>query len=83
MENRERWETSGDDTRTEMVRRVCQYIDDRPGSAPTLAELQDHCRGRLAGYKLPRGLRLVERVARTEAGKPDYPRLRAGLAEPR
>jgi fatty-acyl-CoA synthase len=50
------------------------------GPAPTLAELQDHCRGRLAGYKLPRGLQLVDRVARTEAGKPDYPRLRSGLS---
>jgi acyl-CoA synthetase (AMP-forming)/AMP-acid ligase II len=51
------------------------------GRAPTLDELQDHCRDRLAGYKLPRGLQLVEAVARTEAGKPDYPRLRAGLPE--
>ena len=38
----ERWETNGDDARTEMVRRVCQYIDDRPGSTPTLAELAEH-----------------------------------------
>ncbi len=49
------------------------------GPVPTLAELQDHGRDRLAGYKLPRGLQVVDRVARTEAGKPDYPRLRAGL----
>jgi 3-oxocholest-4-en-26-oate---CoA ligase len=49
------------------------------GPAPTLAGLQDHCRGQLAGYKLPRGLQLVEAVARTPAGKPDYPRLREAL----
>jgi AraC family transcriptional regulator of adaptative response/methylated-DNA-[protein]-cysteine methyltransferase len=42
VEDRERWETNGNDARTEMVRRVCQYIDDRPGSAPTLAELAEH-----------------------------------------
>ncbi len=57
MENRERWETSGDDTRTEMVRRVCQYIDDRPGSAPTLAELAGHAG--LSLYHLQRTFKAV------------------------
>ncbi len=46
---------------------------------PSLEELQAHCRARLAGYKVPRVLHLVERVARSAAGKPDYPRIRAGL----
>jgi 3-oxocholest-4-en-26-oate---CoA ligase len=37
-----------------------------------LDELQAHCRQRLAGYKLPRGLAVVDTVQRTAAGKPDY-----------
>ncbi len=50
-----------------------------PAAPPTLVELQDHCRAHLAGYKVPRGLQLVPEVARTAAGKPDYPRIRAEL----
>jgi acyl-CoA synthetase (AMP-forming)/AMP-acid ligase II len=46
---------------------------------PTLVDLQDHCRAHLAGYKVPRELLLVAAVARTAAGKPDYPRIRADL----
>jgi acyl-CoA synthetase (AMP-forming)/AMP-acid ligase II len=38
----------------------------------SLEELQDHCRGRLAGYKVPRGLVVVDEVRRSPAGKPDY-----------
>jgi acyl-CoA synthetase (AMP-forming)/AMP-acid ligase II len=34
--------------------------------------LQQHARGSLAGYKLPRALVLVDKVERTPAGKPDY-----------
>jgi acyl-CoA synthetase (AMP-forming)/AMP-acid ligase II len=38
----------------------------------TLAELQDHCRRHLAGYKIPRDVVLCE-IERTPAGKVDYP----------
>jgi acyl-CoA synthetase (AMP-forming)/AMP-acid ligase II len=34
--------------------------------------LQAHCRERIAGYKVPRELVLVEKVIRSPAGKPDY-----------
>jgi acyl-CoA synthetase (AMP-forming)/AMP-acid ligase II len=44
----------------------------RPGAPPTLAEIQEHCRARLAGYKVPRGLVIVDHVERSPAGKPDY-----------
>jgi acyl-CoA synthetase (AMP-forming)/AMP-acid ligase II len=50
-----------------------------PTAPPTLVELQDLCRASLAGYKAPRRLHLVAEVARTAAGKPDYPRIRAAL----
>jgi acyl-CoA synthetase (AMP-forming)/AMP-acid ligase II len=44
----------------------------RPDRAPTLDELQDHCRAHIAGYKVPRLLVLVDEVERSAAGKPDY-----------
>jgi acyl-CoA synthetase (AMP-forming)/AMP-acid ligase II len=37
-----------------------------------LADLQDWCRTRLAGYKVPRSLHLVDEVQRSAAGKADY-----------
>jgi acyl-CoA synthetase (AMP-forming)/AMP-acid ligase II len=42
------------------------------GAVPTLEALQAHARDSLAGYKLPRGIVLVDKVERTPAGKPDY-----------
>jgi 3-oxocholest-4-en-26-oate---CoA ligase len=37
-----------------------------------LPTVQEHCRPHLAGYKLPRAVHVVEAIARTPAGKPDY-----------
>ncbi|RKG97545.1 acyl-CoA synthetase [Corallococcus carmarthensis] len=48
----------------------------RPGAAPTLEALVAFCSGRLARYKLPRTLRLLDVLPRTSAGKVD----RRGLA---
>jgi fatty-acyl-CoA synthase len=42
-----------------------------PAAAPTLGELQDHCRAHIAGYKLPRQLLTVAAVPLTASGKPD------------
>ncbi|MGH9078530.1 MAG: acyl-CoA synthetase [Acidimicrobiales bacterium] len=42
----------------------------RHGS-PTLEGLQEHCRGHIAGYKVPRQLVEVDSVPLTAAGKPD------------
>ncbi|GLW64448.1 acyl-CoA synthetase [Actinomadura rubrobrunea] len=52
--------------------RVAAVVAPRPGASPTLEELNEHCRGRLAGYKLPRSLTLVDEVKRTAVGKSDY-----------
>jgi acyl-CoA synthetase (AMP-forming)/AMP-acid ligase II len=41
---------------------------------PSLEALQDHCRDRLAGYKVPRDLVVTNEVPRHATGKPDYPR---------
>ena len=53
--------------------RVVAVVQAKDASTPpTLEELQQHCRDSVAGYKVPRGLVLVEKVVRTPAGKPDY-----------
>ena len=42
------------------------------GGELTLEQMQTHARERLAGYKIPRSLVVVDRVTRLENGKPDY-----------
>ena len=42
------------------------------GSTLTLEDVSSHCRGRLAGYKVPKQLVLVDEVRRSPAGKADY-----------
>jgi 3-oxocholest-4-en-26-oate---CoA ligase len=56
-------------------------VQPRPGPAPTLEHLQDHARSHLAGYKVPRGLVVVDTVARSPSGKPDYRWARATALE--
>ena len=41
------------------------YVIPRAGEAPTEAELVDHCRGKIASYKVPRAVRVVADVPRT------------------
>lgn len=43
----------------------------------TVDVLQEHCRARLAGYKVPRSIRIVDRVERLANGKADYTWARA------
>jgi acyl-CoA synthetase (AMP-forming)/AMP-acid ligase II len=42
------------------------------GIALTLEDLQEHCRTKIAGYKVPRQLHVVGEVVRSPSGKPDY-----------
>jgi acyl-CoA synthetase (AMP-forming)/AMP-acid ligase II len=52
--------------------KVVALVALRDGAAElTLAALQEHCRERIAGYKVPRAL-LVGVAPRTNVGKPDY-----------
>jgi len=44
----------------------------KPGAAPSLDDIQQHCRPRLAGYKVPRALHIVDEVRRSPSGKADY-----------
>ena len=52
---------------------VAAVVQANPGTTPTLEELAEHARSKLAGYKLPRHLVLVDEIVRSPAGKPDYP----------
>jgi len=53
--------------------RVVAVVQPVVGDAPpALDELDAHCRASLAGYKVPRALRIVSEVQRNPAGKPDY-----------
>ena len=52
--------------------RVVAVVEPKPGAAPSLEDLQAHCRERLAGYKVPRDLVIVDKVVRSPAGKADY-----------
>ena len=53
--------------------RVAAVIQPREGRAPTLENLQEHCRTLIAGYKVPREIHLVDQMVRHPSGKPDYP----------
>jgi len=63
------------------VERIAAIVQPRPGTEPTLEMLQDHCRAKLAGYKVPRQLVVTDDPVRTPVGKPDYRRAKA-LASP-
>jgi acyl-CoA synthetase (AMP-forming)/AMP-acid ligase II len=52
--------------------RVAAVVQARPDRTPTLESIQEHCRTKIAGYKVPRQLELVTTVVRSPSGKPDY-----------
>jgi len=52
------------------VTAVCQT---RSGNALALEEVRDFCRGKLAGYKIPRAIVCLQHIKRSPAGKADYP----------
>jgi acyl-CoA synthetase (AMP-forming)/AMP-acid ligase II len=65
--------------------RVAAIIQPREGRSPTLESIQEHCRTRIAGYKVPREIHVVDQMIRHPSGKPDYPWARAvatGAATP-
>jgi acyl-CoA synthetase (AMP-forming)/AMP-acid ligase II len=51
---------------------VAAVVQARPGSRPSLSDLDSFVRAEIAGYKVPRSLWLVDEVKRSPAGKPDY-----------
>ncbi len=57
--------------------RVVAVASTAPGSAASAEEILADVHGRLAGYKVPRRLHLVDAVPRIASGKADYPAARA------
>ncbi|NYG57784.1 acyl-CoA synthetase (AMP-forming)/AMP-acid ligase II [Nocardioides daedukensis] len=53
---------------------VNAVIELREGETLTLEELRDFLRPLLSGYKLPRGLTVVDEIPRNATGKAQYPR---------
>jgi acyl-CoA synthetase (AMP-forming)/AMP-acid ligase II len=51
---------------------VVAVVQPRPGASPTIEVIQAFCRDRIAGYKVPRELRVVDEVVRSPSGKADY-----------
>lgn len=52
--------------------RVAAIVQPRPGRTVTLEDVADHCRTTIAGYKVPRELKLVDAIQRTPSGKADH-----------
>ncbi|WP_213007971.1 acyl-CoA synthetase [Paractinoplanes toevensis] len=52
--------------------RVAALVQGRPGAKLDLAAVEEHLRERIAGYKVPRAVWLVDEIARTISGKADY-----------
>ncbi|MDI6097382.1 acyl-CoA synthetase [Actinoplanes sp. NEAU-A12] len=52
--------------------KVAALVQPRPSAVLDLSELDAHVRQRIAGYKVPRSVWLVDRIARTISGKADY-----------
>jgi acyl-CoA synthetase (AMP-forming)/AMP-acid ligase II len=53
--------------------RVAAVVQAREGMTPELASVQEHCRTKIAGYKVPRELHIVGVMQRSPSGKADYP----------
>jgi acyl-CoA synthetase (AMP-forming)/AMP-acid ligase II len=53
--------------------RVTAVVQAREGKAPSVADLDAHCRTQLAAYKAPKQVFLVAEIRRAPSGKPDYP----------
>lgn len=52
--------------------KITALVQSRTGGGPSLEELQRHSRGKIAGYKVPRELIVLDELKRHPSGKPDY-----------
>jgi acyl-CoA synthetase (AMP-forming)/AMP-acid ligase II len=52
--------------------RVAAVVQTKNGADVTLAAIDAHCRNKIAGYKVPRQLKIVDQIVRHPSGKPDY-----------
>ena len=52
--------------------RVAAVVKARGDAAPTAADLAEHARTTIAGYKVPKEVHLVDEIVRSPSGKADY-----------
>ena len=57
------------------------FVERGPGADPAPEALIAHCRARIAGYKKPKHVRVVDALPRTGTGKVRKDELRACAAE--
>jgi 3-oxocholest-4-en-26-oate---CoA ligase len=60
---------------------ICAVVEPAPGADPELTELARHVRSKLADYKTPRHLVVVDSLQRAPSGKVDYRVLRGQAIE--
>lgn len=60
--------------------RVVAIVEPIPGRRPSVEDLAAHCASRIARYKVPREVHLVDEVRRSPAGKGDYRWAKAAAA---
>ena len=64
-----------------LVEAIGAIVSFRPGRSATVDELVAHVKGRIAGYKAPRHVLLVDDVGRAPNGKADYAGARQRLLD--
>ncbi|MFZ1862830.1 MAG: acyl-CoA synthetase [Polyangiales bacterium] len=52
--------------------KVAAVFNTRANKQLSLADVQEHCRKHVAGYKVPRQITITDAVSRMPSGKPDY-----------
>jgi O-succinylbenzoic acid--CoA ligase len=60
--------------------RVAALVVPRDGADPAASTLDEHCRARLAGYKVPRTIHFADAIPRTDSGTVDREAVRARLS---
>ena len=60
---------------------VCAFVARQPGSDLEAAEVIEHCRDLIAGYKKPRAVEFVEALPRNSTGKVDKAEIQRILRE--
>jgi long-chain acyl-CoA synthetase len=48
---------------------VCAFVVRKPGATCDEADIIEHCRGRLAGFEVPKAVRFVDALPSTATGK--------------
>jgi acyl-CoA synthetase (AMP-forming)/AMP-acid ligase II len=61
--------------------RVTALVQARPGRTPEPEDIAAHCRTKVAGYKVPRRIHVLDELVRSPSGKADYPWARKTAAD--